>query len=144
MGAELKSILPRAWLAASRFRAQVIAPLTTWTRSERQVPADSMAARVARPDLVAVKGRMGMSALGHKRKSCHARGMSVLPLKADIRQCEWHVRYVPEADLPYKEVPMTSFWKRCSGSVKCFAYEQRRSPELLTQNSHNSSAVSAA
>jgi hypothetical protein len=21
--------------------------------------------------------------------------MSVLPLKADIRQCEWHVRYVP-------------------------------------------------
>jgi hypothetical protein len=27
------------------------------------------------------------------------RVMSVLPLKADIRQREWHVRYVPEADL---------------------------------------------
>ena len=26
----------------------------------------------------------------------HARVMSVLPLKADIRQREWHVRYVPE------------------------------------------------
>jgi hypothetical protein len=34
-----------------------------------------------------------MSALGHKRKWCHARVMSVLPLKADIRQREWHVRY---------------------------------------------------
>jgi hypothetical protein len=37
--------------------------------------------------------------LGHKRKWCHARVMSVLPLKTDIRQREWHVRYVPEADL---------------------------------------------
>jgi hypothetical protein len=25
--------------------------------------------------------------------------MSVLPLKADIRQREWHVRKVPEADM---------------------------------------------
>ena len=25
--------------------------------------------------------------------------MSALPPKADIRQPEWHVRYVPEADL---------------------------------------------
>jgi hypothetical protein len=25
--------------------------------------------------------------------------MSVLPLKADIRQREWHVRYVPIADI---------------------------------------------
>jgi hypothetical protein len=25
--------------------------------------------------------------------------MSVLPLKADIRQREWHVRYVPKADM---------------------------------------------
>jgi len=40
-----------------------------------------------------------MSALGHKRKWCHARGMSVLPLKADMRQREWHVRYVPLADI---------------------------------------------
>jgi hypothetical protein len=39
-----------------------------------------------------------MSALGHKRKWCHARVMSVLPLKADIRQREWHVRFVPIAN----------------------------------------------
>jgi hypothetical protein len=30
--------------------------------------------------------------LGHKRKWCHARVMSVLPIKADMRQREWHVR----------------------------------------------------
>ena len=35
-----------------------------------------------------------MSALGH-----NARVMSDLPLKADIRQREWHVRFVPEADI---------------------------------------------
>jgi hypothetical protein len=40
-----------------------------------------------------------MSALGHKRKWCHARVMSVLPLKADIRQREWHVRYVPISEV---------------------------------------------
>jgi hypothetical protein len=28
--------------------------------------------------------------------------MSVLPLKADIRQREWHVRYVPRADVHLK------------------------------------------
>ena len=39
-----------------------------------------------------------MSAVDHKRKWCHARVMFVLPLKADIRQREWHVRYVPIAD----------------------------------------------
>jgi hypothetical protein len=34
-----------------------------------------------------------MSAKGHKQKWWHARVMSVLPPKADIRQREWHVRY---------------------------------------------------
>jgi hypothetical protein len=34
-----------------------------------------------------------------KRKWCHARVMSVLPLKADIRQHEWHFRLVPKADI---------------------------------------------
>jgi hypothetical protein len=34
-----------------------------------------------------------------KRKWCYARVMSLLSLKADIRQREWHVRYVPEADI---------------------------------------------
>jgi len=33
------------------------------------------------------------SVLGHKRP------MSVLPSKADIRQREWRVRYVPQADI---------------------------------------------
>jgi hypothetical protein len=36
--------------------------------------------------------RLEMSALGHKRKLCHARVMSALPFKADIRQCGWDVR----------------------------------------------------
>ena len=40
-----------------------------------------------------------MSALGQKQTSRHARVMSVLPLKADIRQREWHVRLVPIADV---------------------------------------------
>jgi hypothetical protein len=40
-----------------------------------------------------------MSAMGHEQTSRHVRVMSVLPLKADIRQREWHVRYVPIADM---------------------------------------------
>ena len=40
-----------------------------------------------------------MSALGQKRTWYRACVMSVLPLKADIRQCELHVRYVPTADV---------------------------------------------
>ena len=40
-----------------------------------------------------------MSALGHKRTFSSVRVMSVLPLKADIRQRERHVRFVPEADV---------------------------------------------
>jgi hypothetical protein len=39
------------------------------------------------------------SALGHEQTSRHVRVMSVLPLKADIRQREWHVRLVPLADV---------------------------------------------
>ena len=38
---------------------------------------------------------LGMSALGQEQTSRHVRVMSVLPLKADIRQREWHVRFVP-------------------------------------------------
>ena len=40
-----------------------------------------------------------MSALGQRRKGRHAHVMSVLPLKAAIRQRERHVRYVPFADI---------------------------------------------
>jgi Bacterial protein of unknown function (DUF899) len=39
------------------------------------------------------------SALGQKQTSRHVRVMSVIPLKADIRQREWHVRLVPLADI---------------------------------------------
>jgi hypothetical protein len=40
-----------------------------------------------------------MSAMGHEQTSRNVRVMSVIPLKADIHQREWHVRYVPEADM---------------------------------------------
>ena len=40
-----------------------------------------------------------MSALGQKQTSRHVRVMSVIPLKADIRQFRWDVRKVPLADL---------------------------------------------
>jgi hypothetical protein len=44
-----------------------------------------------------------MSALGQKRKWCYARVMSVLPLKADMRQRQWHVRLVPQAEIAAEE-----------------------------------------
>ena len=40
-----------------------------------------------------------MSASGHEQTSRHVRVMSVIPLKADIRQRGLHVRLVPEADI---------------------------------------------
>ena len=40
-----------------------------------------------------------MSALGQKQTSRHVRVISVIPLKADIHQREWHIRYVPLADV---------------------------------------------
>jgi len=40
-----------------------------------------------------------MSASDHEHTSRHVHVMSVIPLKADIRQPEWHVSYVPEADI---------------------------------------------
>jgi hypothetical protein len=43
-----------------------------------------------------------MSALGHEQTSCHARVMSVNPLKADIHHRRLHVRYVPKADIPHR------------------------------------------
>jgi hypothetical protein len=41
-----------------------------------------------------------MSASGHQQTSRRVRVMSILPLKAAIRQRESRVRYVPEADIP--------------------------------------------
>jgi hypothetical protein len=40
-----------------------------------------------------------MSALGQKRTSDHVRDMSALPPKADITERDWHVRFVPKADI---------------------------------------------
>jgi len=40
-----------------------------------------------------------MSALGHEQTSRHVRVMSVIPLKADIRQRIEHVCLVPIADI---------------------------------------------
>jgi hypothetical protein len=40
-----------------------------------------------------------MSALGHKRTLKWVRAMSALPPKADIRQRNRHVRFVPKADI---------------------------------------------
>jgi hypothetical protein len=40
-----------------------------------------------------------MSALGQKRTLGKARLMSALPPKADIAEGDWHVRFVPKADI---------------------------------------------
>ena len=46
--------------------------------------------------------------LGSLAEMVSRRVMSVLPLKADIRQREWHVRYVPTADITNKQPRGTS------------------------------------
>ena len=40
-----------------------------------------------------------MSALGQKQTLRHCRSMSALPPKADIAERDWHVRFVPKADI---------------------------------------------
>ena len=40
-----------------------------------------------------------MSALGQKQTSGKVRLMSALPPKADIAENDWHVRFVPKADI---------------------------------------------
>jgi hypothetical protein len=41
-----------------------------------------------------------MSALGQKQTSDWHPFMSALPPKADIAECDWDVRFVPQADMP--------------------------------------------
>ena len=65
----------------------------TCTQAQRTSVSDPERARLR------LRLRLRVSALGHKRKWCHARVMSVLPSKADIRQRESRVRYVPLADM---------------------------------------------
>src|SRR5258705_13950701 len=48
--------------------------------------------------------------------------MSVLPLKADIRQREWHVRYVPTAEVSRAHGGARSTWNPCTEKV----FPQRR------------------
>jgi hypothetical protein len=43
-----------------------------------------------------------MSALGHERTLHDIETMSALPPKADIAEGDWHVRFVPKADIPMK------------------------------------------
>ena len=53
-----------------------------------------------------------MSALGHEQTSRNVPVMSVIPLKADIHQREWHVHYVPLADVGVRAllpVPLSHF-----------------------------------
>jgi hypothetical protein len=40
-----------------------------------------------------------MSALGQKQTSRLVRAMSALPPKADIAESDWHVCFVPKADI---------------------------------------------
>ena len=40
-----------------------------------------------------------MSALGHKQTFGPRKVMSALPPKADIAEHNWHVRFVPKADI---------------------------------------------
>ena len=43
-----------------------------------------------------------MSASGQKRTLQHFRSMSALPSKADIAEHDWHVRFVPKADIAHR------------------------------------------
>ena len=72
-------------------RSGVFSVTTDWFRTASSVLEHGLRFLARRPP--------SMSALGHKRKQCHARVMSDLPLKVDIRQREWHVRLVPIADI---------------------------------------------
>src|SRR6516164_5262470 len=40
-----------------------------------------------------------MSALGQKQTFTHCQPTSALPQKADIAESDWHVRFVPKADM---------------------------------------------
>jgi hypothetical protein len=68
-------------------------------RRAGQVPPNALrVAPLAGPETLASSSPT-MSALGHEQTSRHARVMSALPLKADIRQREVHVPYVSLADV---------------------------------------------
>src|SRR5262249_35647737 len=66
--------------------------------------------------------RQLMSALGHKRTFCDARGMSALPPKADIRARGWNVRFGPIAG-----VRLLFSWLDAVGPLFELAWRRRRS-----------------
>ena len=69
-----------------------------------------------------------MSALGHMRTLSSVRVMSVLHAKADIRQRELYVRYVPQADTG-KNIPEENELSRSEGvNAKLGAYHFLRGP----------------
>src|SRR6476659_8805955 len=58
-----------------------------------------------------------MSALGHMRTLSSVRVMSVLPPKADIRQRELHVRYVPIADIRNSRASIRALFQNAMRSL---------------------------
>jgi hypothetical protein len=46
-------------------------------------------------------GQRSMSAFGQKRTLARIEIMSALPSKADIAEMDWHVRFVPKADIAW-------------------------------------------
>src|SRR5215469_85930 len=61
-------------------------------------------------------GLLLMSALGQKQTLRHVRTMSALPPKADIAECDRHVRFVPKADI--RPTPIRSRRRQAVGGVR--------------------------
>ena len=77
-----------------------------------------------------------MSALGQKRKLRHARVMSVLTLEADIRQREWHVRFVPATDIlktATRDRSQLSYRRSRSRAREATPENRRLGPKPLTE-----------
>ena len=70
-----------------------------------------------------------MLASGQKRTHFTAPFYDCFPLKADIRQREWHVRYVPKADIPRGRLALSVF---ASELPRHFRYAGRQRKILLS------------
>jgi len=58
-----------------------------------------------------------MSALGQKRTLNRLHLMSALPPKADITECDRHVRFVPKADIHAHSISWSVRASSCDGTV---------------------------
>jgi hypothetical protein len=88
-------------------------PATNLMKSQRRISAPRLRATPIPADYIRDlrRGKWGstflrsnnsnrlMSALGQKQTSRDFRAMSALPPKADIAECDHHVRFVPKADI---------------------------------------------